>query len=390
MQKKIILLSAYINYIFQGMGALILSLTLSDLKTIWNASTFQVSVVIGGIGLGRLLFMYISGIISDKLGRKFAILLSSAMYCVFFGVVGFCSNYLLAFACTLIAGFCHALYDTSIYPLITELYPNEKLQSSLSILNKAFISFGQFILPIIVIQFAAMHLAFQAVYLFCVICILFNFILFAFLPVTKEISVVQQQEKNRQRGRLDLPSCLLLVFSFVSVSIFTIFTTWVATYGKDILQMTKAQSSLCVSLYSVCSIVSVFTTAFVVRLGVKRMTIILFDMLMSFIGLLLLNIYPTQIVLYITTVIIGLFAAGGIWQLGLVELLERTNGAKGRYTSYYSLAASLALFLIPSFTGYFADRNLQSVFWIDSLLVAIGLISLIVFKHYQKSDSCKS
>ena len=39
--------------------------------------------------------------------------------------------------------------DTSTYPTLVEAYPDEKTNSSLSVLNKAFISLGQFILPFI-------------------------------------------------------------------------------------------------------------------------------------------------------------------------------------------------------------------------------------------------
>lgn len=286
-------------------------------------------------------------------------------------------NYELGIVCALIAGLCQSLYDTSIYPLITELYTDEKKQSALSILNKAFISFGQFVLPFIVVFFNKGENTFHYSYIICAIGIILNLILFKFLPVDRYLVKDDKQEVEVKKGRITWRSLSLLAFSFISVSLFTIFTTWVATYGTQYLHLSASQSSFYVSKYSVCSIISVFVTSLIVRLGVKRLQIMFVNLVVTLIGLLLLLLCPSSTMLYVVTIIIGFFAAGGIWQLGLVELLEQTKGSKGHYTSYYSFSASLALFLIPSVTGYFAERGIVSVFIIDMILAFLGVLILL-------------
>ena len=378
-QRKFILLSAYINYIFQGIGALILSLTLLNLKSAWHASTFQVSLVIGGIGLGRIIFMYPAGILSDKLGRAKVIISSSLLYALLFWLISFCPNYLWALICTLLVGLCHALYDTSIYPLITELYPDEKMQGALSILNKAFISLGQFLLPLIVVQIGHYNLSFRYAYYLCGVGTLLNAMWFMMLPVQKYLQgSLQVEDEQNQSQKLGLNGWLLLAVSFISVSTFTIFTTWVTTYGQEYLNLSQSQSSIYVSVYSVCSIISVFVTSAIVKLGVKKTTILSVGLLMTTISLTAINFLPTPMMLFVTTILIGFFAAGGLWQLGLMQFLETINQPKGKLTSYYSLAASLALFLIPSITGYFAEKNIALVFVIDNIVSLVGLLAVIV------------
>lgn len=62
--------SLYVNFIFQGMAAIILSQNLEILKEQWQVSIQEVTLVISSIGLGRVLSLYFSGFFSDRYGRK--------------------------------------------------------------------------------------------------------------------------------------------------------------------------------------------------------------------------------------------------------------------------------------------------------------------------------
>lgn len=57
--------SLYTNFIFQGMAAIILSQNLNALMDSWQATVQQVTLVISGIGLGRVLILYFAGYFSD-------------------------------------------------------------------------------------------------------------------------------------------------------------------------------------------------------------------------------------------------------------------------------------------------------------------------------------
>ena len=143
---RLLIGSLYFNYIFQGMAAIILSQNMTELKNQWQASTTQVTLVMSAIGFGRILSLYFSGYFSDTFGRRKTVIIAILSYALFFFGVLYSPNYQTAFFFAMFGGVSNAFLDTSTYPTLVEAYPDEKTNSSLSVLNKAFISLGQFIL----------------------------------------------------------------------------------------------------------------------------------------------------------------------------------------------------------------------------------------------------
>lgn len=91
---------------------------------------------------------------------------------IFFCGMLFSSNYQLAFFLAMFGGISNAFLDTSTYPTLVEAYPDERVNSSLSVLNKAFISLGQFLLPFITRYLLQHDLFFWlAVYSVCIMSI---------------------------------------------------------------------------------------------------------------------------------------------------------------------------------------------------------------------------
>lgn len=141
-------MSLYINYILQGMAAIILAQNMVPLMKQFGTTAAGMSLVISSIGLGRILILYFAGRMSDKFGRKRIVLMGMASYVVFFGGILISNSIWIASFFTLFAGFANALLDTGTYPALMEAYPDSS--GFMSVLNKAFISAGQFILPILV------------------------------------------------------------------------------------------------------------------------------------------------------------------------------------------------------------------------------------------------
>lgn len=374
--------SLYVNYIFQGMAAIILSQNMTQLKIHWGATTTQITLVMSAIGLGRILSLYFSGYFSDNFGRKKTVLLGVLSYGIFFLGLLFSSSYVSAFVFALFGGFSNAFLDTSTYPTLVEAFPDEKTSSSLSVLNKAFISAGQFILPFLTRFLIQQELFFGWTFILCTVCLAINmiYLLSAQFPRSnaKKIIPIKTEPCTTHlinRGNFKIDGVALLIFSFVSVSIFNIFILWIPQFAEELLAVPHEDSLTLVSIYSVGSFISVFLTSAIVRRGTSIPKLIIFCLLAAGSSLVLMLVVPSVITLIIATVCIGVFAAGGIWQLGLSLMLDLFPMYKGRYTSYYSLATSVAVMVTPYITGVLSNYGVVTIFWFNFFLLLLGLIA---------------
>lgn len=196
----------------------------------WHASLSQVILVISAVGLGRILFLNLAGLISDKIGRKLVVLIGGFSYIAFFIGTLLATSYWQAFVVGLLAGCGNAFLDTSTYPTLVEAYPTENDSSALSVLNKAFISVGQFAFPIITRWTLQHNIFFGWTIIACALGLIINaFCLYRMsFPVNRDKLIkAKVEEKNhvrrKERSKLHLEGIALLIFSFVSVSLFNIF-----------------------------------------------------------------------------------------------------------------------------------------------------------------------
>ena len=373
--------SLYTNYIFQGIAAIIISQNLKQLTAYWNASVQQVMLVMSAIGLGRLLILYFAGTISDKVGRKKTILLGMLCYLIFFGGILISKNYIQGFVFALFAGFSNAFLDTGTYPTLVEAYPESKDSSSLSVLNKAFISLGQFLLPFGMRIILTQQLFFGYIFFLCFIILFINLIIMLRQSYPQSIiekPVATEIKETTFTPKMKVEGLALIVFGFTSVSTFNIFITWVPTLAEKLQLMNEKDSLILISIYSVGSFISVFLTSYLVKKNISSTFLLVTCGGLSTIVLLFLTLFPSNFMFILAAVGVGVFSAGGVWQLALALLLEFFPTRKGRITSYYSLASALSVMIIPYVTGYLSEIHFISIFWLDVILTFIGFLSTVV------------
>lgn len=387
--------SLYFNYIFQGVAAIIISQNMSVLRENWGASLSQVSLVLSAIGLGRILSINFAGILSDRLGRRISIMLGNVSYIIFFVGLLFVHHYILAFVIAIFAGFGNAFLDTGTYPVVVEAFEARENNSALSVLNKAFISIGQFTFPIVTHFLLKEELYYGWSFLVVALCMAVNLFLVFKLPfpkiqrshavVTTEKKETIEELSQSTGASFKVEGLALLIFSFVSVTLFNSYITWIPSFTQKFLGMTEANSLVWVSVYSIFSFVSVFLTSFIVKKGINVPIFMMFCMMMTGLSMLSMVIFPSMVTVIFTTFCVGFFAAGGIWQLGLAILLEFFPYKRGLITSYYSLATSISVMGFPYLTGILAEKNLSYIFILICVLAFLGTACLsVVYKRYQK------
>ncbi|MGT2739090.1 MFS transporter [Streptococcus pantholopis] len=372
----------YVNYFFQGIASIIISQNLHAFQMRWSASISQVSLVVSAIGLGRLLSLNFSGWFSDRFGRKYTVLLGVLANVFFFVGLVCTKHYLQAFFAALFAGVGNAFLDTSTYPVVNEAFPKEQDNSALSVMNKAFISLGQFILPFVVRWSLHNDIYFGWPFWFCAVGLLLNFcflLRFSYpdsQAILNKIIVAHEVPK----AKIQLEGLALLIFSFVSVSLFNIFVLWIPTFAQETLGVSEENSLLFVSVYSISSLISVFVTSFIVKQKVSIPDLILLCLFLSGGAMLYMLLFPSYLSLIVTSLAVGIFAAGGIWQLGLSVLLEFFPGSKGIVTSFYSFATAVSVMLTPYVTGLMAEKSTYLTFAYNIVLAFIGFLAILVVK----------
>lgn len=379
-------LAMYINYFIHGMGAIILAQNIDFLMEQFNTNKAGVSYVISALGLGRLIVLFVSGVLSDKYGRKPFVLLGMGTYVLFMGGILISTNVTMAFFFALLAGMANSFMDAGTYPALTECFPNASGSANVAI--KAFISAGQFILPWIISFLIANNLYYGWSFIFCIIVFVINGLFIfklkfpEFKPVEKAEAATEEVESNVKANFCIEGICLILI-GFTATATFQVIANWLPSFAREVAGVEQTISLKLISIYSTGSIVSVFVTSILVAKWIKQVRFTFVYPLISLVMLTVLWIFPSTITCIVAAFVIGFSAAGGVLQLALTSMSELFPSSKGKITGIVFTASSLASTIVPSITGILADINLSHVILFDMAITALGVVlALIVNIRY--------
>ncbi|MBS4957702.1 MAG: MFS transporter [Clostridium sp.] len=379
-------LAMYINYFIHGMGAIILAQNIDFLMEQLNTNKAGVSYVISALGLGRLIVLFVSGVLSDKYGRKPFVLLGMGTYVLFMGGILISTNVTMAFFFALLAGMANSFMDAGTYPALTECFP--KASGSANVAIKAFISAGQFILPWIISFLIANNLYYGWSFIFCIVVFVINGLFIfklkfpEFKPVEKTEATTEKVESNVKANFWIEGICLILI-GFTATATFQVIANWLPSFAREVAGVEQTVSLKLISIYSTGSIVSVFVTSILVAKWIKQVRFTFVYPLISLIMLTVLWMFPTTITCIVAAFVIGFSAAGGVLQLALTSMSELFPSSKGKITGIVFTASSLASTIVPGITGILADINLSHVILFDIGITALGVVlALIVNIRY--------
>ena len=94
----------YANYAAHGFGLIILTQTAAWLMEKFNTDMVGVSYLVSVMAIGQIVILAVSGVLSDKFGRKPFVFLGIASYIVFFLGIYFAKSYSIAVFFALFAG----------------------------------------------------------------------------------------------------------------------------------------------------------------------------------------------------------------------------------------------------------------------------------------------
>ncbi|WP_318764769.1 MFS transporter [Lactiplantibacillus carotarum] len=382
-------ISLYLNYFIHGMGVIILAQNMEALAKHWNTTTGGVAIVISSLGIGRLIVLLVSGWLSDKFGRKPFVILGVITYLLFFGGILLSPSIAVAYFFGILAGIANSFLDSGTYPALMEMFPESK--GTANVIIKAFISVGQFGLPLLVSFLVAGNYWYGWSFILCIVVLIANLIFMVGagkFPVANQDAQAKAQtattdEKPVSKGNLWFDGTLFILYGYVSQATFYLVSQWLSQYGAKVAGMGDASSRALISYYSVGSIVCVLVTAALAKRAVKEIQFLGVYTLISFLALLLMYLFPTAIMCSVMAFVVGFSAAGGVMQLGLTVMSTFFPAGKGTITGAFYTAGSIASFTIPLVTGMMST-NLANIFLFDVIIALIGFVLavLITVRYY--------
>ena len=380
-------LSLYLNYFVHGIGVLILAQNMDSLAARWG-SLADVMSVIGMLGIGRLIVLFVSGKLSDKYGRKPFVLLGMITYIAFF--LGILVSPTTAVACVfgILAGIANSFLDAGTYPALIESYPESA--STVTVLLKAFISAGQFLLPLFIGVLVMMNAWYGWSFIVAAVILALNFVIMLKMgfPVMNRVSNSDKNDASEApveapKSKWYLEGICFVLYGYISQATFYLISQWLTKYGVAVAQMPDLAARSLMSYYSIGSLACVFFTAFITKKGVRPITLLVVYTLISTLSIGGLYYYPSASLAPILSAVVGFSAAGGVMQLGLVMMTEMFPKGKGTMTGIFYTTGSIASFTIPVVTGYMADSGINSIMGLDAAIALAGfIVACIIYVRY--------
>ena len=380
-------LSLYLNYFVHGIGVLILAQNMDSLAARWG-SLADVMSVIGMLGIGRLIVLFVSGKLSDKYGRKPFVLLGMITYIAFF--LGILVSPTTAVACVfgILAGIANSFLDAGTYPALIESYPESA--STVTVLLKAFISAGQFLLPLFIGVLVMMNAWYGWSFIVAAVILALNFVIMLKMGFPAMNRVGNSDKNDASEAPVEAPKskwylegiCFVL-YGYISQATFYLISQWLTKYGVAVAQMPDLAARSLMSYYSIGSLACVFFTAFITKKGVRPITLLVVYTLISTLAIGGLYYYPSASLAPILSAVVGFSAAGGVMQLGLVMMTEMFPKGKGTMTGIFYTTGSIASFTIPVVTGYMAGSGINSIMGLDAAIALAGfIVACIIYVRY--------
>lgn len=375
----------YINYFVHGMGVIILAQNMDALAKQWGTDNAGVAIVISSLGIGRLIVLMVSGYLSDKFGRRPFVLLGMLTYILFFVGILFSPSIAVAYIFGILAGIANSFLDSGTYPALMESFPESP--GTANVIIKAFISAGQFALPLMVSFIVSKNLWYGWTFVLAIVIFLINGLYLFKKPFPDQVTETKEEivvEKEPTKI-FSVEGIAFILYGYVSQATFYLVSQWLTKYGIDVANMGDTASRALISYYSIGSLVCVFVTSALVKKKFTSITFLVTYTFISFVTLLIMWMFPSALVCTIGAFVIGFSAAGGVMQLGLTVMAEMFPSGKGKVTGIFYTAGSIASFTIPLITGQLSKTNVANIILLDVGIALLGFIlAIVIFVRFNK------
>lgn len=386
----------YMNYFVHGMGAIILAQNMDYLANQLNTDSAGIAYVISGLGIGRLIVLFVMGALSDKFGRKPFVFLGGLFYIGFLLGILISPNLQIAFIFAVLGGIANSTLDAGTYPALMESFP--KATGTASILTKAAIAGGQFVLPIVMTMIIASKAYYGWSFLFCVAILALNALAVLKMPfpnhkqpAAEEIADESIEKdtkplpKLKQKANFWIEGICFIIIGYTSTATFYLVSIWLPKFSESVAMMSPSASAQTISYYAIGTLTSVILTSILVKSWIRPVYVVFVYPCLSAIMLFVLFLFPSPMLCMAGGFILGFTAAGGVLQLALTTMSEFYPEGKGKVLGIFFTSSSLATFSIPVITGIISKTSIANIILLDAFIAVLGsVLALVIIARYHK------
>jgi MFS family permease len=375
--------SVYMHFAVVGAATLFISQYRQVLAQSWHATETQISLVMAMVGLGRIITILFAGAISDKIGRKKALLIALTSDAIFLLGAAFANNIWVAGIAAMFFGATNSFGDTAGYPALADAFPTKT--ATMNSFVKAAMQVMQMLFPFCVKLISNPRIT-ACILVALILIDVFLTIKTAYAPQAQAQETKSEQETatmqtSSNQPKLAVDGLMIIALGFTLCFTFYIFSLYAPYYGQYVLNEPAANANQLVSWYSIASLVSVFVTSVLVT-KVKRLTLIMVYSAITAVGLLFMVLSPSP-----------LAGETGVWHVGLSVLTSYFPQGHGKITSYYSFAPAMVYFVAPLVAAFVLKANGTStlmVFWITAIFAItstiLAAILIVRSKNFDIAD----
>ncbi|USS93171.1 MFS transporter [Fructilactobacillus ixorae] len=378
--------SLYFNYFIHGFGLIILAQNMTSLATSWQTTIAVVSYVMSGVGIGRLIAYPVMGWLADRFSRKNFVYLGMIGYLLFAIGMIMTTNLVIAYGLAVIAGMANSALDSGTYTTLVEL--NEGNGAG-TVLIKAFMSAGEFVLPLIVVTLHDHQLWYGWSFILMAGLLVINWgnlIPLAFPPrqqITQPASLGTERMVAQPQRRL--VTSLLLAYGFTSMALMIWFTQWITLFAQRSLAFSAGLAHLLLSLYSIGSISGVLVLYWLLKRQVAEQRLLGLLNAGAVGALMLVSWGQHPVIVALGSILFGFCAAGGVMQTGLTLFMKLYPQHRGLVTGLFYFCGSLASLAVPLITGWLSQTSIRRTFTANLVVALAGLcLTLGTFLLLQK------
>lgn len=393
----------YINFFVQGIETIIIAQNINMFARMRGTDTAGVMEIIAAVGIGKVVVLLFAGVLADKLGRKPFIYIGMIGYILFFGGLLLNTDLRLAYVVAFTAGAATSFLDAATYPALMEIYPENT--SSASVVVKGFISAPGMVVPIFIglLNNKGFWPGWSLV--IPMVIVMFNciFLLKARFPdqdmrklrsdksakdmdkAGKGITFsVEDESEFAQKPSYKVEGLILMLYSFCCMATFYLFQQVITLYGVQVIGMSELASRALLTYYTAGSFIAVFLSAVMMTRGVRDMAIMVVYGFISSATLIIVYLFPNQVVVTIGAFIIGFTVADGVLQAGIAMLCRFFPYGKGKNTSLYDILFSLATCVMPIIASHMMKTDFTKVMLLDAVTALGGFVLMLLLSFRYK------